>query len=52
LAHANNYASSRESADKTVAAVKLARNWIAVLREVLDGQQDTASGELISHPGK
>jgi CBS domain-containing protein len=38
LAHANNYASTRESALKTIEAVTLARRWIAALQEVLDGQ--------------
>ena len=33
LAHANNYASTRGSAGKTITAVKLARKWIATLQE-------------------
>jgi hypothetical protein len=40
LAHANNYASTRESACETIAAVRRARNWIAALQEVLAGHQD------------
>jgi hypothetical protein len=40
LAHANNYASTRESALKTIGAVRLARQWIAALQEVRDGHQD------------
>ena len=47
LAHANNYASTREGARKTIAAVRLARKWIAVLQEVLDGQQDADRGKSI-----
>jgi CBS domain-containing protein len=39
LAHANNYASTRESALNTIGAVRLARQWIAALQEVLDGHQ-------------
>jgi hypothetical protein len=49
LAHANNYASTRESARKTIAAVRLARRWIAALQEVLDGQEDADRGKLIDH---
>jgi hypothetical protein len=52
LAHANNYASTRESAHKTITAVKLARKWIAVFQEVLDGQQGSHQGKSIDHPGK
>jgi hypothetical protein len=40
LAHANNYASTKESADKTIGAVRLARNWIAVLQRILNEQHD------------
>jgi hypothetical protein len=32
VAHANNYASTRETARKTIAAVKLARHWISILQ--------------------
>ena len=52
LAHANDYASTRESACKTIAAVRLARKWIAALQEVLDGQRDAARGEAIEHLSK
>jgi hypothetical protein len=52
LAHANNYASTRESAHKTIAAVKLARKWIGVLQEVLDGQQDPDRCKPIDHSSK
>jgi hypothetical protein len=41
LAHANNYASTRESAHKTIEAVRLARNWIAVLQRILNEEHDT-----------
>jgi CBS domain-containing protein len=44
LAHANNYASTRESALKTIGAVRLARQWIAALQQVLDGHQDADWG--------
>jgi hypothetical protein len=44
LAHANNYASTSESACNTIAAVKLARKWIAALQEVLDGHHDADWG--------
>ena len=37
LAHANNYASTRDSARKTIAAVRLARKWIALIQEARDG---------------
>jgi hypothetical protein len=40
LAHANNYASTKETADKTIEAVRLARNWIAVLQQILNEQHD------------
>jgi hypothetical protein len=46
LAHANNYASTRESALKTIEAVRLARQWIAALQEVVDGQQGVHWGRL------
>ena len=36
LAHANNYASTKETADNTIEAVRLARNWIAVLQRILN----------------
>lgn len=49
LAHANNYASTRESAGETIAAVRLTRKWIAVLQEVLDQQQDADRGKSIDH---
>ncbi len=49
LAHANNYASTRESAHKTIAAAKLARKWIAALQEVIDGQHQ---GKSLDHSGK
>jgi hypothetical protein len=52
VAHANNYASTRESAHKTIAAVKLARKWIATLQEALDGQQDADRGKSIDHSSK
>jgi hypothetical protein len=38
LAHANNYASTKDSAGKTIEAVRLARNWIAVLQRILNEQ--------------
>jgi hypothetical protein len=41
LAHANNYASTQESAHKTIKAVRLARKWIAVLRELLNESHRT-----------
>jgi hypothetical protein len=44
LAHANNYASTRESALKTIGAVRLARQWITTLESVLDGHQDAHWG--------
>jgi hypothetical protein len=44
LAHANNYASTRQSALGTIGAVRLARQWIAALQEVLDGHQDAHWG--------
>jgi hypothetical protein len=49
LAHANNYASTRKSACKTIAAVSLARKWIAALQEVLDGHHDTGWGRSTDH---
>ena len=49
LAHANNYASTRGSAGKTITAVKLARKWIAALQEVLDGHHDTGWGRSTDH---
>ena len=45
LAHANNYASTRESALKTIGGVRLARQWIVALQEVLDGHQDAHWGK-------
>jgi hypothetical protein len=42
LAHANNYASTKKSAHKTIAAVKRARNWIAVLQQILRAQENGA----------
>jgi CBS domain-containing protein len=47
LSHANNYASTRESAQKTIDAVRLARKWIAVLQEVIGQQQDADRGGAI-----
>jgi hypothetical protein len=44
VAHANNYASTRESARKTIAAVRLARKWIALLQDAPDGLQDADRG--------
>ena len=44
LAHANNYASTKESAHKTIEAVRLARNWIAVLQRILNEQYDADRG--------
>jgi hypothetical protein len=52
LAHANNYASTREGARKTIAAVRLARKWVVVLQEVLDRQQDTDRGKSIDQSSK
>jgi hypothetical protein len=40
LAHANNYASTKETAHKTIEAVRLARNWIALLQRILNQQHD------------
>lgn len=45
LAHANNYASTRESALKTIGAVRLARQWIVALQAVLDGHQNAHWGK-------
>jgi hypothetical protein len=52
LAHANNYASTSDSAHKTIAAVRLARKWIAALQEVLDGRQSADRGKSIDHSSK
>ena len=52
LAHANNYASTRESARKTIAAVRLARKWIAALQGALDGLPDTDRGKSIDQSSK
>jgi hypothetical protein len=52
LAHANNYASTRESAKKTIAAVRLARKWIAVLQGVLARHQDADRGKPGDHSSK
>jgi CBS domain-containing protein len=52
LAHANNYASTKESAQKTIAAVKLARKWIALLQEVVGQQQGADLGKTIDEPRK
>jgi hypothetical protein len=49
LAHANNYASTRQSAGRTITAVRLARKWIAVLQEVLDQRQGADRGKSIDH---
>lgn len=40
LAHANDYASTKESTHRTMEAVRLARNWIAVLQRILNEQHD------------
>jgi hypothetical protein len=42
LAHANDYASTKESAHKTIEAVRLARDWIAVLQQILKAQDNGA----------
>lgn len=52
LAHANNYASTRESAHKTIAAVKLTRKWIALIQEAPDGLQDAGRGKSIVYSSK
>jgi hypothetical protein len=52
LAHANNYASTTESALTTIRAVRLARESIAALQGVLDGQQDAYRGKSIHQSGK
>lgn len=36
VAHANDYASTRGAARKTIAAVKLARKWISIIEDALD----------------
>ena len=43
LAHANNYASTRESAQKTIETVKVPRDWIAVLQQILKTQDNGAA---------
>lgn len=40
LAHANNYASTRESARNTISAVGLARKWVAAFEGLLDDQRN------------
>jgi hypothetical protein len=45
LAHANNYASTRESARKTIERVGLARKWIAVIQDILAKQTDADHGK-------
>jgi hypothetical protein len=42
LAHANDYASTKESAHRTIEAVRLARSWIAVLQQILKAQDNGA----------
>jgi hypothetical protein len=43
LAHANNYASTKESASKTIAAVTLARRWIAALQKILNERNGSST---------
>jgi hypothetical protein len=52
LAHANNYASTRESARKTIGTVRLARKWIAELQKVLDEQPDANRDTSTHHSSK
>jgi hypothetical protein len=40
VAHASSYASTRESAEQTIEAVRLAKKWIAVLDEIRGGQHE------------
>ena len=52
LAHANNYASTKESAEKTIETVRLARKWIAVLQEELDEPRDADRATSINESTK